>query len=80
MALITVEGVYDNGTVRLAERPRGVSRAKVMVTFLAESTESAASGDALRRRFLERLERGVDFGSAPLPTREELYADRLGRF
>ena len=37
MTLITVEGVYQNGKVELLELPQGVARAKVMVTFLAET-------------------------------------------
>ncbi len=35
---------------------------------------------ALRQKFLARLQRGVDFGTEPLPSREERYADRLRRF
>jgi hypothetical protein len=37
MALVTIEGAYENGTVRLAETPVGIERARVMVTFLPES-------------------------------------------
>jgi hypothetical protein len=36
MALITIEGVYENGKVELAESPEGVERANVMVTFLPD--------------------------------------------
>ena len=40
MALITIEGVYENGRVELTENPEGVERAKVMVTFLTEGIVS----------------------------------------
>jgi hypothetical protein len=36
MALITIEGVYENGKVELTETPAGVERAKVVVTFLPD--------------------------------------------
>src|SRR5882724_11117380 len=38
MALITIEGVYENGRVELAQHPEGANRAKVMVTFLTETS------------------------------------------
>jgi hypothetical protein len=46
----------------------------------AEATSVETSKEELRQSFLERLRRGVDFGTTPLPTREELYADRLRNF
>src|ERR1700723_3259303 len=41
--LTTVEGVYENGRVELAERPAGVERAKVYVTFVKEAEERAGA-------------------------------------
>lgn len=41
MALVTVEGVYENGKVKLAERPVGVDHARVMVTFFPETVLDA---------------------------------------
>ena len=38
--LLTVEGIYANGKVELAETPTGVKQARVLVTFL--TTEAAA--------------------------------------
>jgi hypothetical protein len=89
MALVTVEGVYRDGKVDLAERPAGVGEAaRVLVTFLpaAPAEERAArvqAQDEARReagrRLLARLERGIPFGGAPYPKREELY-ERVHRF
>ena len=39
MTLITIEGIYENGKVELAELPEGVEWAKVRVTFLAETRD-----------------------------------------
>lgn len=32
--LRTVEGVYENGSIKLSETPEGVSESRVIVTFL----------------------------------------------
>jgi hypothetical protein len=81
MAQLTIEGIYENGRVELEEKPRGVERARVVVTFLTPvSIPNDDRREDLRQRFLARLDRGVDFGANPLPTREDLYADRLQQF
>jgi hypothetical protein len=36
--LLTVEGVYKDGKVELAETPAGVEQARVLVTFLSAET------------------------------------------
>src|SRR5690349_679485 len=36
MASITVDGIYENGRVKLVKKPAGVKRARVTVTFLSE--------------------------------------------
>jgi hypothetical protein len=38
MELVTVEGVYRNGQIELSERPDGMDQARVMVTFLPETS------------------------------------------
>jgi hypothetical protein len=80
-----LEGVYEDGKIEFAEIPVGLKRARVMVTFLPDETAAAVPGDSAKRReggrqLVEMLQRGVDFGTEPLPTREELYADRIDRF
>lgn len=77
MAVLTLEGTYRDGKVELDEMP-GIDEARVLVTFLpeAQSQTEADRKEALRRRFLARMRRGVDFGTEPLPTREDLYAER----
>lgn len=37
---LTIEGVYRDGKVELAENPRGVENAKVIVTFVPNPTSS----------------------------------------
>jgi hypothetical protein len=80
MELFAVDGVYENGRVELDEQPPKKDRARVRVTFIPTLAETDARRAALAQRFLRRLERGVDFGTEPLPKREELYADRIARF
>jgi hypothetical protein len=36
MSLLTVEGTYKDGKIRLAEPPQGVQEARVLVTFLPQ--------------------------------------------
>lgn len=40
--LQTIEGVYENGRVDLAERPQDVGRVRVIVTFLPAATTTVA--------------------------------------
>lgn len=37
--LTTIEGVYADGKVQLQEEPRGIERARVIVTFLREGID-----------------------------------------
>lgn len=39
--LLTVEGIYKDGRVDVAEKPVGVKQAKVLVTFLTTETTAA---------------------------------------
>lgn len=36
----TVEGIYQNGHIKLLETPKEIKRARVIVTFLNEDNES----------------------------------------
>jgi len=78
MMLTTVEGLYENGRVELAEQPLGVERAKVYVTFLVDASEApkSAPADALEP-WLAFLREGLALGGPPYPKRDELY-DREG--
>ena len=40
--LTTVEGVYKDGHVELAERPDGIAEGRVLVTFLPSGSGNAA--------------------------------------
>lgn len=82
MPLLSVEGVYRNGRVELAESPTGLDEpARVIVIFLPVATpepEPEESREALRRRAFEQMETGLHLGGPPYPKREELY-DRFER-
>lgn len=73
--LSTVEGVYEDGSIELAERPAGVDRAKVYVTFVAEGP--AVAGAETVEQWLAFLREGLALGGPPYPQRDELY-DRAG--
>lgn len=78
MALRSIRGVYRNGQIELEEKPEGITEAQVVVTFMPQMDEQTRN--ALRQRFFKRMEQGIDFGSEPLPTREEIYEERIGRY
>jgi hypothetical protein len=46
---LQIEGVYENGTIKLASPPKGVRKAKVLVTFLNASTSKPESVPARKR-------------------------------
>jgi hypothetical protein len=89
MMLQTIEGIYRDGKVELAEQPTNVTEARVMVIFLP--VEPAAEGQAqpaqdrdearraAGRRLLALLDEGDHLGGPPYPKREELY-DRVNRY
>ena len=89
MALLTVEGVYDDGKIELRELPDDVPpQSRVLVTFLPLADAHGVVGkdhvhETERReataRLLTRLREGIDFGGPPYPKREELY-DRAHRY
>ncbi len=86
MGLVTVEGIYKDGKVELAERPDRVDEtSRVLVTFLPpnEPREKAIVGEsqareALRQQAFARMKEGIHLGGPPYPKREELY-DRFDR-
>jgi hypothetical protein len=86
MGLLTVEGIYKDGKVELAERPdHVVEAARVLVTFLppSEPLVKPAIGESpvretLRQQAFARMKAGIHFGGPPYPKREELY-DRFDR-
>lgn len=81
MALVTVEGVYEDGKVELNEKPEGVEKARVMVTFLptvqeVAGTTVATAHEVARQRAFARMKAGLDFGGLKF-RREELYEERM---
>jgi hypothetical protein len=76
--LRAAEGVYENGRIELAERPPGVERARVYVTFMVDRPPPAkgAPTEALED-WLAFLREGLALGGPPYPKRDELY-DRGG--
>jgi hypothetical protein len=83
MALQAVQGVYHDGKVELSERPEGVERARVVVTFLPELAGPDADTEAKERerkeaveRMLARMRAGIDFGGEKF-NRDEIYEERM---
>ncbi len=81
MNALTLEGFYEDGRIQLGEIPDGVKRSRVVITFLdAQQLTKLEQREALRKRLLSRLQSGIDFGTEPLPQREDLYAARVNRY
>jgi hypothetical protein len=86
VALLTIEGIYKDGKVELAERPDNVDEAaRVLVTFLppngSREKTMALDGqhrETLRQQAFARMKEGVHLGGPTYPGREELY-DRFDR-
>ena len=75
----TIEGVYRQGRVELAEQPTGIEESRVLVTFLPEPRNHAGARQEIVERILARAAGGFDLGGAPYPKREDLYDRRRGR-
>jgi len=72
--LTAVEGIYENGEVELLERPEGLQRARVIVTFLPPPpAEPSREREEARERMLNQMREGIPLGGPPYPTREEIY-------
>jgi hypothetical protein len=72
--LTAVEGIYEDGEVELLERPEGLERARVIVTFLPPAaSEPSREREEARERMLKRMREGIDLGGPPYPKREEIY-------
>jgi hypothetical protein len=86
MPLLTVEGIYRDGKVELAENPGQIDDAvRVIVTFLVEECQREGSKvrpvderETLRQQAFAQMKKGVHLGGPPYPKREELY-DRFDR-
>jgi hypothetical protein len=86
MGFLTVEGIYKDGKVELAERPAHVDEAaRMLVTFLPPSAprekptiEENPDRETLRQQVFARMKTGIHSGGPPYPKREELY-DRIDR-
>lgn len=77
MALVTVEGIYEDGKIELCENPEGVTRSRVMVTFLPnmEASIDMADEDARQRAFA-LMKSGISFGAEKF-NRKEIYEERM---
>ena len=77
MALLALEGVYEDGKIELKEHPTGVRKARVVVTFLPDG--DAATKETARRaaaaRMIARMKEGIDFGGSF--NRAEIYDERI---
>ncbi|HZP83549.1 MAG TPA: hypothetical protein VFB21_18030 [Chthonomonadaceae bacterium] len=80
MALLAVEGVYENGKVERKERPEGIKYARVIVIFMPDGLVTDEEAEQRRReareRLIARMEKGIDFGGQKF-NREEIYEERM---
>ena len=85
MALVALQGVYEDGKIELMELPSGVRKARVLVTFLTEELANEEEArEAARRgsrreaaeRMLARMRTGIDFGGEKFD-REGIYDERI---
>jgi hypothetical protein len=76
MEAVAVEGVFEDGQVRLLGTPPDVKTARVVVTFLEDTGEDSARRRAAGKRLLESMREGLNFGGQKF-NREELYEERL---
>jgi hypothetical protein len=80
LANFVLDGIYENGAVVLREKPNGITRARVKVTFLPEEPVDTSLNIATRleagERLLETMRKGIDFGGERF-SREDMYEDRL---
>lgn len=67
--LTTIEGIYENGVVRLLEPLSGVQRARVVVTLLPESMSRPSPIKTLREMAVAERERYL----------QEMYARWQGK-
>ncbi len=82
MGMPAIEGIYCDGAITLVERPEGVRRARVIVTFLPEGADARRLEPTDTRRvaiarMLARMKQGIDFGGERLD-RASLYSSRAG--
>ena len=83
MALLTVEGVYEDGKIELKEQPADLRKARVLVMFLPDDLSQATGAlDAAQKRreagkrLLETMRKGINFGGEKFNC-EEIYEDRM---
>ena len=75
MSLLTVEGIYKDGKIELAELPNHVDKsARVLVTFLPPSEHldrsimvESQDRETLRQQAFARMKEGIHLGGPPLP-------------
>jgi hypothetical protein len=78
--LTTVEGIFRDGHVELREAPPPVEQARVIVTFLPEVPDTAASSQSVseaNRRTLTLLQ---SWKAEPLTADEERLLDEFDTF
>src|SRR5258708_7536504 len=70
MAEMTVEGIYENGRIHLAGKPKGVKRARVTVTFFPEADAGLPVERGIAEQGATPTQQAVEPGY-PLALREE---------
>ena len=69
-AMITVRGIYENGVVKLLEKPPAINKQRVLITFLDETED-----DAIRK--LTHYQYTEEFQQYLEDPEEDIYQDYL---
>ena len=79
--LTTIEGLYADGKVELQETPRGIERARVIVTFLSDGTENTLCGTGVELYgvWKDRVPANVDIDELLRDIRKEWTQDHEAR-
>ena len=73
--LTAIEGLYADGKVELKESPRGIERARVIVTFLPEGPSKRAGGVELYGVWKDKVPANVDIDELLRDIRTEWTQD-----
>ena len=73
--LTAIEGLYADGKVELQETPRGIERARVIVTFLPDGPEKHIEGVELSGIWKDKVPANVDIEGLLRDIRKESTQD-----
>nr|VFJ58255.1 MAG: hypothetical protein BECKFW1821B_GA0114236_104016 [Candidatus Kentron sp. FW] len=75
--LMTIEGVYKDGRVRLLEQPAGIDEARVLVTLLPDPRELPPPVPEIGNLLADKVKLDADIDTDPVrEVLDELRAER----